>query len=668
MPACARWRCCRRPPARSTAALARRKPSRSTPLDAQARGWSLAAAAACLLPLLLQLPGTLALGLALTGIVATAASWRRPLPAALRMVLSLAVVALVVANARFAFGRDTGCALLAAMLALKPMELATLRDARSLLGFALFAPFATFLLDQGPLSLLLGLVAAVLVLAALLRLSEMESGEPEVLAPAPRLARVLRLVAIGLPLALAAFWLFPRMATPLWGVPERVIARPGLSDTMAPGGWLDLMNDDSVALRVTFDGAAPPTSEMYWRGPVLWNYDGREWTTSPWFRGLPAAAVTHGPRRYIYDLEVEPTDRRQLVALELPMAVPEGAQASIDHMLRTDRTLSATTRWRMTSAAPVAFEPDLRGTLRAAALRLPDGYNPRTMALAREWRTQAGSGNDAVIVERALAWIRAEFGYTLTTPLPGRHAVDEFLFDQKQGFCEHFSSAFVVLMRASGIPARVVTGYTGGYRNPFGGYWIVRRSDAHAWAEVWLPGRGWVRVDPTAAVAPERIYDTLADRASGGAGGLQALAPMYDMGDWLRRGWNDLVLGFDAARQQRMLRSLGGGDLGSSQLVALFALIGGAALAAMLWLVARGERERDPVLRAWHRLGARYGRLGLGRRPHETADAWTARVLALRQQSTALVALTARFAEWRYARDRGGDGRTLVHDLRAHRP
>ena len=648
--------------------MARRQRPRSAALEAQARSWSLAAAAACVLPLLLQLPAALALGLAATGAVATAASWRRPLPAVLRMVLSLALVAVVLANARFALGRDTGCALLAAMLALKPMELVTLRDARSLLGFALFAPFATFLLDQGPLSLVLGLGAAMLVLAALLRLSEMESGEPEVLAATPRLARVARLVAIGLPLALAAFWLFPRMATPLWGVPERAIARPGLSDSMAPGEWIDFMTDDSVALRASFDGPAPPTSEMYWRGPVLWEFDGREWTTSPWFRGLPAAPFTPGPARYSYQLEVEATDRRQLVALELPMAAPEGTRASIDHVLHTRRPLSATTRWHMTSAAPVAFEPVLRGTLRDVALRLPDGYNPRTLALAREWRAQAGRGGDAVIVDRALGWIRAEFGYTLTTPLPGRHAVDEFLFDYREGFCEHFSSAFVVLMRAAGIPARVVTGYAGGYRNPFGDYWIVRRSDAHAWAEVWLPDRGWVRVDPTAAVAPERIYDTLADRASGGPGGLQALAPMYDMGDWMRRGWNDFVLGFDAARQQRLLRPLGGGDLGSGQLVALFGLIGGAALAAMLWLVARGERERDPVLRAWHRLGARYTRLGLGRRAHETAGDWTARVLALRPQSAGLAALTARFAEWRYAPDRGDDGRALARDLRAHRP
>src|SRR5690606_28194184 len=126
---------------------------------------------------------------------------------------------------------------------------------------------------------------------------------------------------------------------------------------------------------------------------------------------------------------------------ELPTSSPEGAQASIDHTLHTRRPLSATTRWRMTSAAPVAFEPVLRGTLRDIALRLPEGYNPRTVALAQAWRAQAGNGNDAVIVDRALGWVRAEFGYTLTTPLPGRHAVDEFLFDYKEGFCEHFSSA-----------------------------------------------------------------------------------------------------------------------------------------------------------------------------------------------------------------------------------
>ncbi|MEN1958180.1 DUF3488 and transglutaminase-like domain-containing protein [Luteimonas sp. MJ145] len=639
-------------------------------LDPQARGWTLAAAAACLLPLLLQLPGPLAAGLAAVAAVVSALSWRRRLPAALRLVLSVALVALVLANSGFHFGRDTGCALLAAMLALKPMELVTLRDARSLLGFALFAPFATFLLDQGPLSLLLGLGAALLALASMLRLAEFESGDDAGMPPRERLRRVGGMIAIGLPLALAAFWLFPRMATPLWGVPERTIARTGLSDSMSPGEWIDMLVDDSPALRVTFDGATPPTSEMYWRGPVLWNYDGREWTASRWFSALPPAAIEHGATRYSYQVDVEPTERRTLVALELPVATPEGVQRAYDHTLATRRPLTSVTRWRMTSAAPTTFEPELRPILHSAALRLPDGFNPRTHALAEQWRAEAGEGAaaDAAIVNRALSWIRAEFGYTLSTPLPGRHAVDEFLFEQKEGFCEHFSQAFVVLMRASGIPARVVTGYVGGYRNPVGDYWIVRNSDAHAWAEAWLPGRGWVRVDPTAAVAPERIYDTIADRASRSPGGLQALGPMLDVGDWMRRGWNDLVLGFDADRQQRILHALGGRDLGAGQLALLFALMAGLALAAMLWLVARGERERDPVLRAWHRLAARYARMGLGRHRHETTSDWTKRVVATRPQSAALLTLGTRFDNWRYAPGQEGEHRALLRDLCAHRP
>ena len=639
-------------------------------LDPQARAWTLVAAAACLLPLLLQLPGPLAAGLAAVAAVVSALSWRRRLPAALRLLLSVALVALVLANSGFHFGRDTGCALLAAMLALKPMELVSLRDARSLLGFALFAPFATFLLDQGPLSLLLGLGAALLALASMLRLAEFESGDGAGMPPRERLRRVGGMIAIGLPLALAAFWLFPRMATPLWGVPERTIARTGLSDSMSPGEWIDMLVDDSPALRVTFDGATPPTSEMYWRGPVLWNYDGREWTASRWFSALPPAAIEHGATRYSYQVDVEPTERRTLVALELPVATPEGVQRAYDHTLATRRPLTSVTRWRMTSAAPTTFEPELRPLLHSAALRLPDGFNPRTHALAQQWRAEAGEGAaaDAAIVNRALSWIRAEFGYTLSTPLPGRHAVDEFLFEQKAGFCEHFSQAFVVLMRASGIPARVVTGYVGGYRNPVGDYWIVRNSDAHAWAEAWLPGRGWVRVDPTAAVAPERIYDTIADRASRSPGGLQALGPMLDVGDWMRRGWNDLVLGFDAERQQRILHALGGRDLGAGQLALLFALMAGLALAAMLWLVARGERERDPVLRAWHRLAARYARMGLGRHRHETANDWAARVVATRPQSAALLTLGTRFDNWRYAPGQEGEHRALLRDLRAHRP
>ncbi len=637
-------------------------------LDAQSRLWTLAATAACLLPLLLQLPARTALVIGTLGVAIAAMAWRRRLPAWTSVLLALALLGFVLVTSRFAFGRDTGCALLAAMLAIKPAELSSLRDARSLLGFALFAPFATFLLEQGPLALLLGLLGATLVLAALLRLSELESGDASRWgAPWRRVATVWRLVAIGLPLALAAFWLFPRIATPLWGVPERALARPGLSDHMTPGEWLELLTDDSPALRVKFFGRTPPQSQMYWRGPVLWDFDGRTWTQARWLRGLPPAPVAHAAQGWDYEMELEPTDRRQMVALELPTQAPDGTRLTSDYELYAPRPLSNLTRWRMHSAAPVAFEPELRPALRDLALRLPAGYNPRTVALARQWRREAGADDDA-IVRRMLRWIRADFAYTLDTPLPGRNSVDEFLFDEQAGFCEHFSSSFVVLMRAAGIPARVVTGYVGGRRNPYGDYWLVRRADAHAWAEVWLRGRGWVRVDPTAAVAPERIYDTLDDRASGGFGA--RLAPMFELGDWARRGWNDFVLGFDAARQKRLLQPLGIDRLDDRELIALFALVGGLALAWMLWLTARRERERDPLLRAWRRLGARYARLGLARAPDEPAQAWAARVAAARPPSSALTALSRRFADWRYAHVewRKQALRDLLRDLRRHRP
>ncbi|WOS39901.1 DUF3488 and transglutaminase-like domain-containing protein [Xanthomonas rydalmerensis] len=639
---------------------------RSPALHAASRAWALGAALLALLPLLLQLPGTLAWLIALSALLIGASSAWRPMPALLRLALVAVMLAALYWQVGLRFGRDTGCALLAAMLAIKPSELKSLRDARSLLGFALFAPFAAFLLDQGPVTMALGLAAVIAALLCMQRLADQE-GHSARRPLRGQLRGVGRLLALGLPLALAAFWLFPRLGSPLWGVPERAMGRPGLSDTMSPGQWLDLMADDTPALRVQFFGPVPAPAQRYWRGPVLWDFDGRTWRAQRGNAWAPAPAVQFAPGGWDYQLEVEPTDRRQLVALDLPLQAPAGTRLSADAVLQTERPLSALTRWRLRSAPPQRVEADLDPAQRQRALALPPGYNPRTLALARQWRQQAG-GDDAAIVARALQWIRRDFAYTLQTPLPGRDGVDEFLFRQKAGFCEHFSSAFVVLMRGAGIPARVVTGYAGGTRNPFGDYWVVRRMDAHAWAEVWLPQRGWVRVDPTAAVAPERIYDTLEDRLGNGAGaqGGNADWRLRDLADWARRGWNDLVLSFDANRQQRLLSQFGVAKLEPGQLVALFAGLAALLLGAMAWWLARGERERDPLLRAWRGLSRRYAKRGQGRAPHEPALAWAARV----QQETGdatLIPLSRRFADARYA-GADSDSASLLRDLRRHRP
>lgn len=636
-------------------------------LDRNARTWTLASAALALLPLLLQLPPMLATVIALAALLTAALSWRRVLPMPVRLLLVLGMLAAIVWQMGLVRpGRDTGCALLAAMLAIKSSELRSLRDARSLLGFALFSPFAAFLLDQGPLTTLLAALAGLCALLALQRLAQGE-GHADALPLRGQLKGVGRLLALGLPLALASFWLFPRLSTPLWGVPERAVSTPGLSDSMEPGQWLDLMADDTPALRVQFFGAVPEPDQRYWRGPVLTDFDGRRWTRDRDRTQRPPAIVDAGARGWDYQIDYEPTDRRQLVALDLPTRAPEGSTLDADMSLLSDRTLSALSRWRLHSAPPQHFDSALPPYLRRAALQLPAGFNPRTATLARQWRQEAGS-NDEAVVRRALQWITTDFSYTLDTPVAGRDPIDEFLFGYKAGFCEHFSSAFVVLMRNAGIPARVVTGFAGGTRNRVGDYWVVRRMDAHAWAEVWLPQRGWVRVDPTAAVAPERILDTLDDRLLADAGNplQQRWLQLGQMGDWLRRGWNDLVLSFDARRQQQLFKPLGLDDIKPGQLLSGFVMAALAAVLWMAWLLARGERERDPLLRAWHRLGRRYARLGLAREPHEPALLWARRVHACRPDP-ALLALSQRFADARYA-GTCTDLASLLRDLRRHRP
>ena len=623
-----------------------------------------------LLPLLLQLPGQLGVATTASWLIISASSLRWQLPAVLRALLVLLMLFTIAQQMGLRPGRDTGCALLATMLAIKGSELRNLRDARSAVGFALFAPFAAFLLDQGPLTLLLGLLAVITALATLAVLARWSVGLP-LPAPPALLRQLALLLALALPLTMAAFWLLPRLDGPLWGLPERAVGRPGLGDTLEPGKWIDLMADDSAALRVRFDGAVPEPEQRYWRGPVMSQFDGSSWSRIR--SNQPAAARDGLPAQWRYTIEYEPTDRRQLVALDLPLAAPPGSQLDAQYSLRSERPLNRLTRWELASS-PVQGEPaPLSQAQRRHYLALPAGYNPRTLALGRQWQREAG-GDPERIVQRALGWIRSDFAYTLSTPLPGRHLADEFLFDQQEGFCEHFSSAFAILMRSAGVPTRVVTGYTGGVRNRYGDYWLVRRMDAHAWNEVWLDGRGWVRVDPTAAVAPERIYDTLEQRLADGQIVADGLLPAISLrwealrqaGDWLRQRWNQQILGYDAAAQARLLQRLKLGDdaLGRGLLMLGWLLASALAIALMWQVLSRRRHSTDPLLAAWQAMGQRYRRLGLEPAAAESAHAWAARV-ARHLPDSPLPALAQRYNASRY-RDRTDPA--LLAALRKHRP
>ena len=647
--------------------------SPSPPLPLPMRWPILATLGLALLPLLLQLPGSLSVLVAASWLLVSGLSLRWPLPTIARLLLVAVMLFTIAAQMGLRPGRDTGCALLAAMLAIKGSELRNLRDARSAAGFALFAPFAAFLLDQGPLTLALGLAAVLATLACLARLARWSTGlAPQPLRPMLRQLGVL--LTLALPLTLSAFWLLPRLDGPLWGLPDRAVGRPGLGDTLEPGKWIDLMADDSAAARVHFKGAAPPPEQRYWRGPVMSLFDGQRWERADITLPLPSHAPGSGQWRYT--IEYEPTDRRQLVALDLPLAAPAGSRLDGQYSLRSERRLTTLTRWELESRPAGNDSTPLPAALQRHYLALPPGYNPRTVALGRQWRQQAGAATDAdaVMVQRALAWISRDFSYTLSTPLAGRHSADEFLFDQRAGFCEHYSSAFAVLMRSAGVPTRVVTGYAGGVRNRYGDYWLLRRMDAHAWNEVWLAGRGWVRVDPTAAVAPERIFDTLEQRLADGQVAGDGLLPAIQLrwqalrqaGDWLRQRWNQQVLGYDAAAQARLLRyfQLDNDQLGRSLLLLAWLCASALAITLMWWWLGRRQRPADPLLAAWQALGQRYRKLGLEPAHNESAQAWALRVQRHLPDSP-LPALARRYNASRYA---GQHDRQLLAQLRRHRP
>lgn len=630
----------------------------------------MAAAMACLLPLLLQVPVELAVGLALLAAVGVAV--QRPWPVLARLALLGTVSGYVLVSHDFGIGRDTGCAMLAALLALKPFETHHLRDARSLLGFSLFAPFAAFLQDQGPLVLALSLPAMALLLLALAVLAEHLPGMPAPRVDRRRLRAILVAVAMALPLALAGFWLFPRLGSPLWGLPDNALGRSGLSDRMTPDQWVDLFGDDAPALRVRFEGTAPPLRELYWRGQVLWDFDGQTWSGGgPGGVGGGPAPRLQAPGEVAYTVSLEPTDRAYLVMLDLPLQAPTGSRMTRDLSVYADEPVTSVRNYAGSSSPQARVTDALTPEEERAALSLPANLNPRARALARRWRAESG-GDDTVVVRKALDWIAAEFSYSLSVPPTGRNGVDDFLFETQVGFCQHYSSAFANLMRGAGIPTRVVLGYAGGFRNRYGDYWVVRRMDAHAWNEVWLKGLGWTRVDPTAAVRPERVLDTVQDLVRRESLLPEAFAPLLELGDWARRNWNDLVLGFNADRQARLLRPLGIDRATAGQLGLAFAIGAGLALGLTLWVLMRGRPPpRDPLLSAWQAFTRRLRRAGLEKQPAEPPLSFGVRVAgALPAQAGVLRDLVGRYVAWRYggmALDRAAKLR-LAADLRGYRP
>ena len=518
---------------------------------------------------------------------------------------------------RTVFGRDSGVALLVLFLSLKLLELHQQRDAMVLVLLTYFLALTNFFYSQTLPTAGLMLACALINTASLVNLA----------APGRALRANLRtagvLLAQAAPVMLILFFLFPRVQGPLWGLPQDAYSGvTGLSDSMSPGAISRLSQSDAIAFRVRFQESPPPRAQLYWRGPLFWDFDGRTWRPGN-IRPYAQLEFQASGKPYDYEVTLEPHNHNWLFALDLAAKVPPNANITADHLLLSRTPVRSRMRYDLRSYTSFTQgETDDADELRPG-LQLPAGFNPRARRLAAEWA--AGGATDDAIAQRALAYFRNEgFVYTLEPPLLGRDSVDEFLFGGKRGFCEHYASSFVFLMRAAGVPARVVTGYQGGEVNPVDQYLIVRQSDAHAWAEVWLTGRGWVRFDPTAAVSPVRVE-------SGVAAALPATDPLPLMArttlTWLREmrynwdalanKWNQLVLGYTPERQREFLSSIGMNEP-SWENMALTLFWSICALLALLtaWLLRR-LRTADPAQRLWLRFCAKLGKRGCARAPHE---------------------------------------------------
>jgi transglutaminase-like putative cysteine protease len=562
-------------------------------------------------------------------------------------------------------GKEAGVTMLVVLMALKTLELRARRDALVIFFLGFFLVLTHFLYSQS-LGAGLWMLVAVWALLTALVLAHMPVGRPS-LARAGALAA--RAAALGVPVMLVLFLLFPRIG-PLWGLPQDAAGRTGLSGSLRLGGVAQLANDDSIAFRVRFLGPAPAADQMYFRGPVLSTFDGREWT-----RLVPTFPAALRPRAELevagaplrYEMTLEPSRLPLLPLLEM---TPDRADTAptLDGWLLTlrpdlqwqaDRPVNE--RVRVQAAAHLQHRHGPRQDVLGLRdlVDLPPGFNPRTLGWAAELRNRPeyATADATTLVQAVLQHIRqGEYSYTLEPGTYGRDAVDEFWFDRRLGFCEHYAAAFVVILRALDVPARIVTGYMGSDPVPVDGWWVVRQSHAHAWAEYWLPERGWVRVDPTAAVAPERVQRGGGLQPNPGfvAGTLRTIDP--ELAARLRAGWeamnnrwNQWVLNYSRGQQFELLKSLGWRAPSWQDLATLMiGLLCTAALAGAAW-AWWDRRRQDPWQRLQQRVQQRLAALGVTVAPHHAPRERAQRVRsALGTRGEALAGLLEALDRQRY--------------------
>jgi transglutaminase-like putative cysteine protease len=586
-------------------------------------------------------------------LVAAIKRWHLP-GITIRLPLTMLGFIAVLFTYRKISGLDAGSALLLVMISLKLLETRGHRDRAVVVFICYFLLFAAFLREQ-PIWSAAYLFAGVLVTTAAL----LQTSRSGAVVTAPRIMGMsFRLVLQAVPMMILLFFLFPRIPGPFWALPHGGAAGvTGLANKLTPGDITELALSDEVAFRVRFDGDPPAPSQLYWRGPVMNHFDGRTWAIQgPAFQPqLENLAFTNGPD-FDYELTLEPHGRHWLMALETPAVwtAPQGQLTAAYQLVNpTPVTQRMSYRGRSYTGGSIPGAT-IEGGL-DTALILPEGSNLKSVQFARRLRTEA-SGDRDFLLKVLEYFTREEFYYTLTPALLGFSPVDEFLFNTRQGFCGHYASAFTVLARAAGIPARVVTGYQGAEFNPLGNYWIVRQSNAHAWAEAWLGDR-WVRFDPTAAVAPERIemgFNDAMDWRPDSAGSLlrtnSFISRVALSWDAVNAGWNRWVLSFGPKTQETMMTIVGIEKPSMQYLTAALAVSTTIFMLILGIIQKRGNRPRvDYLQKSYQALCARTGQISRQRRPSEGPREYADAICKLRPDlAPDLTALFTMYVRLRY--------------------
>jgi transglutaminase-like putative cysteine protease len=583
--------------------------------------------------------------------------------------LTAVFVAAVLMSFRTLNGLAAGTALLTLMGALKLVESKTRRDDAIVIGVSLFLLLAAALASQAMWRAPLYLFTLWGAGAAMALVAHPDSA----LTTRAALRLAGRALLMAAPLAIAGFLFFPRVAGQFWSLPAGASATTGLSDELSPGSIDKLVSEYEPVFRARFLGPTPPPEARYWRGPVLHEFDGFTWRRGR--AGYVGPVLELRGQPYRYRITLDPSNRHWIFALDAVDASPrhDVSLATADRQLTSFEPIAETMTYEATSHLATRAQTPLTDRARDFETLLPADRNPRALELARTLRAQTGS--DADYARRMLDWFRDNgLLYSLEPEPTSLDSVDSVLFDTKRGFCGHFASSYAMLMRAAGIPARVVTGYLGGEYNPIGDYWIVRQSDAHAWTEVWLEPEGWTRIDPTAVVAPERLragaYDLLPESQASANVAIWRnawMAHMARLWDGTNQWWRENVLDFNLKTQFDFLRALGIESPDWEHLGWAFA-IGLLAWIAWVSLTLRrsvARRRPDRIGRAWLAATRKLANVAPPRASDEGPLAFAARISAARPDLAAPVqAIALRYARLRYGIAARMDLEELERDVR----